>query len=879
MKASFQNPVSPITAEAELWLPAYRQLISPGQVAELRAVKFRGGSTNWTTTQSGFFDHDHLLEMAKAAIFLSRKAKGVYFTLNPVQPDLLARRCNRFDKADEGELTKDKDIVARRWLLVDADPARDAHISATDAEKAYAREMVQRVRDHLAGCGWPAPVLADSGNGYHLLYRVDLPAADGGVVEAVLKALATRFDTGKVKIDTSVHNPARICKLPGTWARKGDSTPTRPHRQAQVLEAPLHPDGGWDLQVALMPLLVELAAEAPLAKPSANGAAHGNGAASAAANGAGRRARGGHGGRLDVGAWLAGRGVAFRVKPAPDGKGRTVYVLKECPFDAGHGDPDACIMQDESGKLSAKCFHNSCQGRGWKEFKARIGAPGREEPNASKDAGPQAENGEAAGDGEGTPTSGGGFQNFFSKEVEAGEGTRTIHIGFPAPLLHRSLQQMTGGWPKQATGFLFAPRPDHTPVWMRTPTDLFSWLGGQLRASKENRLVWRKGPDMVSEGHFHAFALQNVQRFDAVEVYPHHPALPNHYYLHPPLLGGDGSALNALIDRFTPSTLIDRDLIEAAILTPFAGIEPGQRPAFLVSSEAEDEERGRGVGKTTFVELVSRLAGGHVELRANDDWDRFVTRLLSPGALTKRVALVDNVKSHRFSWADLEGGITTSVISGRQLYVGEGRRPNTLTYFITLNGANLSKDLAQRCVPIILKRPEFDASWEEQTIALIESRRWEIIGDIIARLREPAPRLARFSRWSMWEQAVLARVAEPADCQKVIEERQGAMDDDQDEADLVRLGLRQELKNRRHDPDLEIIRIPSCTMGALLNKVENKLHRPFNQAMAHLYALGVPEIRRSRTGKAKGCMWTGLKAPPGQKTLQLRGTQAVDDGD
>ena len=30
--------------------------------------------------------------------------------------------------------------------------------------------------------------------------------------------------------------------------------------------------------------------------------------------------------------------------------------------------------------------------------------------------------------------------------------------------------------------------------------------------------------------------------------------------------------------------------------------------------------------------------------------------------------------------------VTSPIISGRQLYVGEGQRPNLLTWFITLNG-------------------------------------------------------------------------------------------------------------------------------------------------------------------------------------------------
>jgi hypothetical protein len=168
--------------------------------------------------------------MAAAALSLTPYARGVYFVLNPLKPDILARRCNRTDWAEEGELASDKDVARRRWLLIDADPVRNSHVSAADSEKGEALRVVRAVRDHLRGRGWPAPVLADSGNGYHLLYRLDLPADEGGMVKRILQALADRFDAPAAKIDRSVFNPARICKLPGTLARKGDSTPDRPHR-------------------------------------------------------------------------------------------------------------------------------------------------------------------------------------------------------------------------------------------------------------------------------------------------------------------------------------------------------------------------------------------------------------------------------------------------------------------------------------------------------------------------------------------------------------------------------------------------------------------------------------------------------------------------
>jgi hypothetical protein len=60
-----------------------------GDVVELRAL-----STNKATV-SGYFDAEHVTEMAEAAAEWSGKAMGVYITLNPVLSDCLARATNR----------------------------------------------------------------------------------------------------------------------------------------------------------------------------------------------------------------------------------------------------------------------------------------------------------------------------------------------------------------------------------------------------------------------------------------------------------------------------------------------------------------------------------------------------------------------------------------------------------------------------------------------------------------------------------------------------------------------------------------------------------------------------------------------------------------
>jgi hypothetical protein len=231
-------------ARAEKWQRAINQvtdwlriLVAEDQVTELRAIKVRRRGER-THTESGFFDHEHLPQMAEAALAISPVARGVYFTMNPLKPDLLARRANRVDWAEEGELAKDADVISRRWLLIDADPVRDPFVSATDKEKDFALETVRAVRTDLAGRGWAAPVFGDSGNGFHLIYPLDLPADDGGLVRRILQALAAKYDSPAVHIDQKVFNPARICKVPGTLARKGDDVPQRPHRRAKLLEVP-----------------------------------------------------------------------------------------------------------------------------------------------------------------------------------------------------------------------------------------------------------------------------------------------------------------------------------------------------------------------------------------------------------------------------------------------------------------------------------------------------------------------------------------------------------------------------------------------------------------------------------------------------------------
>jgi DNA-binding HxlR family transcriptional regulator len=158
-----------------------------------------------------------------------KKPKGIYVTLNPVA-------------GSEGSknAAHDEDISARRWFLIDIDPKRPVDTSSTDAEHQAAIEKAARVKDFLSERGWSEPISADSGNGAHLLYRVDLPndEVSKNLLKSCLNVLKGLFSDSFSDVDISVFNASRISKIYGTVARKGADTPERPHRTAKIINTP-----------------------------------------------------------------------------------------------------------------------------------------------------------------------------------------------------------------------------------------------------------------------------------------------------------------------------------------------------------------------------------------------------------------------------------------------------------------------------------------------------------------------------------------------------------------------------------------------------------------------------------------------------------------
>ena len=329
-------------------------LVAPGQAFEIRILEPRRSGRNWQPRVTfGYFDDPSLVPEALAALRLDG-AKGIYITMNPIEPTLLARSHNRFSDAKTDSTTPDKHILARRWLLVDFDPARPAEISASDDEKAAAHTRCQDVFQALQSAGWPSPVVADSGNGYHLLSRVDLPASDDRI-KRCLQALDLPFSDAAVKVDTAVFNPARIVKLYGTKAMKGDDCPAlgRPHRMSRLLHVP-------DQIIPVPPDLLDALAGKAAVEEEPQPA----------------RARG----PINWGksAWDKSRMETFISQkllhcdsgPAIAYADGLKWVLRVCPFDPAHDNRSAVIIMRANGALGFCCQHDSCRGKNWKTLRA-----------------------------------------------------------------------------------------------------------------------------------------------------------------------------------------------------------------------------------------------------------------------------------------------------------------------------------------------------------------------------------------------------------------------------------------------------------------------------------------------------------------------------
>ena len=285
------------------------------------------------------------------------RAVNIFITLNPINMSCYSRKQHDCFIENVQPTTKDNEITALHWLLIDLDPKRMSGVSSSEEELKLAKAKARTIHDFLSDRGFKEPIRAMSGNGIHLVYRFDVPntSENVSVFENALKVLSEKFSDDEVEVDTTVFNPARICKLWGTIAQKGATTPERPHRKAYI-----EPSVPSSVDVNDFTLLQALAAEFEENKPSAL---------------VQDTIQTEKKGKFDLQKFISDHNIPVKsIENTPNGTVK--YVLEHCLFDESHKGKDAAIFQKPDGTCGYKCFHNSCSNKHWKDVRLLF------EPNA-----------------------------------------------------------------------------------------------------------------------------------------------------------------------------------------------------------------------------------------------------------------------------------------------------------------------------------------------------------------------------------------------------------------------------------------------------------------------------------------------------------------
>ena len=313
-----------------------------GTLFEVRIISSGGNA-------SGYFTNAEVLLNALNRVRLDGNS-NVYVTLNGIKDECYSRQQRDRFLRNAKPTTTDSDICSYDWLMVDIDPVRAAGTSSSEEQIALAKEKGNQVYAFMKQIGFDGPVVGFSGNGVHLLYSIGLEMSEENkqLVKDCLAVLSLFFSDSKVGIDTANFNPARVCKLYGTLAQKGASTPERPHRMSYIVQAPENPKQNDKA------LLQKLAGYLPIPdKPQEYN--HFNP------------------GSFDLDGWLDEHGLRYTKTSYGGG---TKYILEHCPFDENHAGKDACIFKLPNGAIGFHCFHNSCAGKTWRDVRLLF------EPNA-----------------------------------------------------------------------------------------------------------------------------------------------------------------------------------------------------------------------------------------------------------------------------------------------------------------------------------------------------------------------------------------------------------------------------------------------------------------------------------------------------------------
>lgn len=273
----------------------------------------------------------------------------IYFTLNEIDESCYSREQCEHMVVNPKCTTNDSNIKRQKWVLVDLDCKRAAGVSSSDAEFEAAHLRAVKIYKYLMDAGFYEPVVAISGNGYHVDIPCDIPVSQQltDILHRFLHVLSLFFSDDTVEVDCTTKNASRICKLYGTMARKGTNTPERPHRMSRILKYPeeIKPNA-----IEYFQKIADLYPEEE--KPSVE-----NNFRPQQSN-------------FDLDEFLRKHNI--EVARIEDVSGGKKYVLKHCVFDENHKGKDAVIFRRDNGAIGYYCFHNSCSGNDWRKVREKF---------------------------------------------------------------------------------------------------------------------------------------------------------------------------------------------------------------------------------------------------------------------------------------------------------------------------------------------------------------------------------------------------------------------------------------------------------------------------------------------------------------------------
>lgn len=306
---------------------------------DLTEIRILSGNKTW----SGYFkDVNTLINCIEP--FSNSPHTQIYFTLNHIKEACYGRsQCNKIIQIFREPTTSDVDIDGRTHILIDLDPKRPAGVSSSEEELNYAYLKACDVYNWLMSQGFYEPIVCRSGNGYHVIVPCLIAATPENTetIKKFLQVLSMIFSDEHIDVDEKVFNLARISKLPGTMACKGENTLDRPWRQSMIVHVPS------EVKATDIAYFKKVAAMFPEEeKPN--------------------RYNNYSSEKFDLVEFLNKHGIGYTTQRVAGG---TKYILEHCPFNDQHKHKDAVIFQRDSGAIGFLCFHNSCSGKTWRDVR------------------------------------------------------------------------------------------------------------------------------------------------------------------------------------------------------------------------------------------------------------------------------------------------------------------------------------------------------------------------------------------------------------------------------------------------------------------------------------------------------------------------------